>query len=199
MLHVVLLGDSILDNGAYTKGGPDVVAQLRAALPAGSTATLLAVDGSVASDVEAQLAHVPSNTSHLVLSAGGNDALMRSDILQAAVSNASEAFLMLASAVDAFERAYRQTVRAILALRLPLVICSIYNGNFADAAVQRCTSLAIAAFDDVILRVAAEHEVGVIDLRSVCTTPDDYANEIEPSVKGGAKIAAAIVRAIARA
>ena len=38
MPHVALLGDSIFDNGAYTSGGPDVVTQLRAILPAGVSA-----------------------------------------------------------------------------------------------------------------------------------------------------------------
>jgi hypothetical protein len=31
--HVALLGDSILDNIAYTSGGPDVVTQLQSMLP----------------------------------------------------------------------------------------------------------------------------------------------------------------------
>ena len=44
--HVVLLGDSILDNGAYVPGKPAVIDQVRGELPAGWTATLLAVDGS---------------------------------------------------------------------------------------------------------------------------------------------------------
>ena len=33
MQHLVLLGDSILDNGAYTAGGPAVIEQVRAILP----------------------------------------------------------------------------------------------------------------------------------------------------------------------
>jgi hypothetical protein len=33
----------------------------------------------------------------------------------------------------------------------------------------------------------------VIDLRFVCSSPEDYANPIEPSSKGGAKIARCIV------
>jgi hypothetical protein len=33
----------------------------------------------------------------------------------------------------------------------------------------------------------------VIDLRSVCVTAEDYANPIEPSSVGGAKIARVIV------
>jgi hypothetical protein len=44
----------------------------------------------------------------------------------------------------------------------------------------------------VILRVALDHGLGIIDLRSVCDQPTDYANPIEPSSAGGAKIARAI-------
>src|SRR3712207_2336551 len=45
MSHVVLLGDSIFDNAAYVRGGPDVIRQLQGVLPAGWKATLRAVDG----------------------------------------------------------------------------------------------------------------------------------------------------------
>jgi hypothetical protein len=48
-------------------------------------------------------------------------------------------------------------------------------------------------FNDVILRVAIEFGIPVIDLRFVCSSPADYANPIEPSSAGGAKIARAIV------
>jgi hypothetical protein len=73
--HVVLLGDSVFDNAAYVAGGPDVVAQLRQSLPTGWQATLSAVDGAVATDVRGQLAQMPASATHLVISAGGNDAL----------------------------------------------------------------------------------------------------------------------------
>jgi hypothetical protein len=46
MPHLVLLGDSIFDNGPYTSGGPDVTSQLRKLLPSGWGVSLLAVDGS---------------------------------------------------------------------------------------------------------------------------------------------------------
>ena len=97
MSHLILLDDSIFDNAAYTEGGPDVVMQLRAALPAGWAASLLAIDGSTTDDI----------------------------------------------------------------------------------AVQ-------------ILRVAISHRLPVIDLRAICASPEDYANPIEPSSAGGAKIARAI-------
>src|SRR3954462_4689860 len=73
--HVVLLGDSVLDNAGYLGGhGPEVVTQLRARLPAGWRATLLARGGSVTLDVPQQLRQLPADASHLVISAGGNDA-----------------------------------------------------------------------------------------------------------------------------
>ena len=50
-------------------------------------------------------------------------------------------------------------------------------------------------FNDVILRVAFEHHLPVIDLRLICNEPADYANPIEPSGRGGRKIALAIARA----
>ena len=51
-------------------------------------------------------------------------------------------------------------------------------------------------FNDVILRVAFDNQFTVIDLRSVCDDPTDYANPIEPSGTGGRKIAMATMRAV---
>ncbi len=54
MAHIVLLGDSIFDNGRYVLGGPDVIAQVRKSVSAGWKASLLAVDGSMTDDVPGQ-------------------------------------------------------------------------------------------------------------------------------------------------
>jgi hypothetical protein len=75
MAHVVLLGDSIFDNSAYVTGGPDVVRQLQARLPAGSRASLAARDGARISDVARQIDRIAPDATHFVVSVGGNDAL----------------------------------------------------------------------------------------------------------------------------
>ena len=41
-----------------------------------------------------------------------------------------------------------------------------------------------------------ENHLTVLDLRTVCNSPEDYANPIEPSSTGGAKIAEAIIQAV---
>ena len=68
MPHIILLGDSILDNVAYTSGGPDVISQVRQLLPRGAQATLLAVDGATTEHVPAQLGRIPRDASDLILS-----------------------------------------------------------------------------------------------------------------------------------
>jgi hypothetical protein len=72
MGHVVLLGDSIFDNARYVPDRPPVVEQVRKCLPPGWRASLLAVDGHVTEDVLTQLTHLPSDATHLFVSAGGN-------------------------------------------------------------------------------------------------------------------------------
>jgi len=196
MAHLILVGDSIFDNGAYTGGGPDVVTQVRELLPPGCEATLLAVDGSTADHVAAQLYRLPRQATHLVLSVGGNDALQHLRILEAPVSSMAGSLEALADMASDFERRYRLAVAACLDTALPLAVCTVYNGCFDDPPFQRLASAALTMFNDAILRVAIEHALAVIDLRFVCNTREDYANPIEPSSLGGAKIARVIVRLI---
>jgi lysophospholipase L1-like esterase len=196
MPHVVLLGDSIFDNGAYTRGGPDVVTQLRELLPAGWRATLGAVDGATTDDFAAQMDDLPDDATHLVLSLGGNDALGHVDLLERRVQTAAEALAELADAAARFEKRYRHAVDHLTEQRLPTTVCTVYNGNFPDPEFQRLASTALSVFNDAILRVAFERGIDVIDLRLVCNEPEDYANPIEPGSHGGEKIARAIAGAL---
>jgi hypothetical protein len=198
MPHLALLGDSIFDNAAYTNGGPDVVSQVRNLLPAEWAASLLAVDGSMTGNIADQVQKPPKDCTHLVLSVGGNNALAEASRLGISffgMTNepTSRALDSLADISDAFESEYRSAVDTCLRHRLPLSVCTIYNGCFPDKSYQRIASLALTIFNDVIIRVAVEHDLPVIDLRLICATPADYANPIEPSSAGGEKIAKAIV------
>ncbi|PWF55047.1 SGNH/GDSL hydrolase family protein [Massilia glaciei] len=196
MHNVVLLGDSILDNAAYTAGGPAVIAHVRQQLPPGWRATLNAVDGATTDDLQPQLASLPPDASHLLLSIGGNNALLCQDILETPVTSSGEALLLFYALAQDFELAYRGAVQDCLKRNLPLVVCTIYHGNFPDPDYQRRVAVALTVFNDVIIRIAVEMRLKVIDLRSICNCADDYANPIEPSGSGGAKIARAIVLAV---
>jgi hypothetical protein len=102
---------------------------------------------------------------------------------------------MFAARVSAFEAAYRTALEPVVALGRPTTVCTIYNGNLpVDEA--RIARIALMTFNDAILREAFARHLGVIDLRAVCSDPADYANPIEPSGRGGLKIAQAIVSAV---
>ncbi len=196
MYHVVLLGDSVFDNAPYVRGGADVITHLRRRLPAGSSATLLAVDGSVVEGVPGQARDLPGDATHLVVSGGGNDALMNADVLQLRVRSSAEVFGRLADLAREFEDRYRRMLGAVLSLGRPTAVSTIYYPRMPDAFVQKIAVAALSTFNDVIVRRAFLSGVPLIDLRLVCNEDSDYANEIEPSESGGEKIARTILRLV---
>ncbi len=196
--HLILLGDSIFDNASYVPTGrPAVVDHIRNRLPSGWTATLAALDGSTIRSVFSQLLSLPTDGSHLVLSVGGNDVLAEIGILHEPAATVGEALHRLAIVRDAFEDAYRELLSAIKERRLPTVVCTIYNPCSDDYEFQCAAVAALGVFNDCIIRVAREFRFSLIELRAVCTEPAHYANEIEPSALGSAKIAEAIMLAVA--
>jgi hypothetical protein len=194
MTHVVLLGDSVFDNGAYVGNGPETIRQLRDILPAGWRATMLAQDGAKIADLQSQLQRLPSDATHLVVSIGGNDALRDSHVLEEPARSVSEGLLKVAAVRDAFRADYQAMLQEALSRNLPLAVCSIYDPRFSDALQRRIGSAALAALNDAITREAFVRNVALIDLRLICDSDRDFANPIEPSVQGGAKITRAICR-----
>ena len=193
--HIALLGDSIFDNATYTAGAPDVITHVRAGLPTSWQASLLAVDGSTTQDLASQLERVSADVTHIVVSIGGNDALLNSDVLDMPVSSTAQALSIFGQRADAFRSSYMNALDAVLALNRRTIVCTIYEGNL-EPRVATIARVALMFFNEAILRVAFERHLDVIDLRLVCNEASDYANPIEPSGGGGKKIATAILSAI---
>jgi hypothetical protein len=197
MAHVVLLGDSIFDNKAYVgKNGKDVITHLREYLPNDWQATLKAVDGSLIENVSRQLLDILTDATHLVISVGGNNAIMNSDVLQMKAGNSAEVLQEIADRREIFERHYEKMLQNVLSKNLPTAVCTIYFPNFPEAIFQRLAVTALSVFNDVIIRQAIANNLPIIDLRLICNEAADYANAIEPSDKGGKKIAAKILELI---
>ncbi len=192
--HVVLLGDSSFDNKAYVGGQPDVLAHLRGRLPHPWRATLAAVDGAVAGDVQSQLARVPADATHLVISVGGNDGLRREGVFGEPVRSVGEGAAKLAEVRERFRQNYGAMLGAVLGRGLPTALCTIYDPRFTDPLRQRLGVMGLALFNDAVIRAAFAQGLPVLDLRLICDEDADFANPIEPSGQGGGKIAAAVVQ-----
>src|SRR5439155_2128768 len=172
MSHVVLLGDSIFDNARYVPDRPPVIEQVRRGLPLGWQATLVAVDGHTVEDIALQMARIPAGTSHLVLSIGGNDALGAGSLLHQPTDTVGEALALLGEALAEFRDQYGSMLRSVLAVGLPLAVCTIYDAIPTLTGPER---VGLAGFNEVILRAAIAAGLPVIDLRLICGQPDDYS------------------------
>ena len=193
-MHIALVGDSIFDNSAYVPGQPALIDQLRSILPDGSTATLLAKDGSITAEVVEQLRSLPKDVTHLVVSSGGNDALRASGTLR--VGGGVEEFLEdLVSIQKEFRQEYRQLLHECKKLGKPTVVCTIYD---SIPRLESWKKTALSIFNDVIIRKAFAVGFSVIDLRAVCNEDSDYSeiSPIEPSSRGGMKIARKIAEIV---
>jgi len=188
MGHVVLVGDSILDNGSYVPGGSPVVEQLRARMSRDWRVTMLARDGAVVNGVLSQLQKIPPDASHIVVSAGGNDALECTPLINSPLADSAAMLSELVSVQQEFCDHYRQMIRAVRATGLPAVACTIYDSVPGLGPIER---MALSLFNDVILRELFAANMPVLDLRLVCNESRDYSSlsPIEPSEIGGLKIA----------
>lgn len=196
-MHIALLGDSTLDNGAYTAGGPAVIDHLSGLLSSEDRATLLAVDGATTQHIQSQLGRVPDGATHVVLSVGGNDALREMEVLDRPSQTVAHALSEVSRVVEGFEEAYRRSLKQVLQAGLPTTVCTIYNGAFDEArGEQQVIDAALTLWNDAILQAALDHDLPALDLRRVCTDRDDYTQQIEPSGQGGRKIAEALHRAL---
>ena len=117
MGHLVLLGDSIFDNAVYVPGGPPVIEQLRQALPRDWQASLLAVDGNIVEDVPKQLKKLPAAATHLVVSAGGNNALGEIGVLNAPARTVGESLELVRQPQLRFQESYCAMLRDARFLR----------------------------------------------------------------------------------
>jgi hypothetical protein len=171
-----------------------VIEQLRAWLPREWRATLLAVDGAITRDVSWQLPRLPADSTHLIVSAGGNDALLHNDIVEESCPTA-EGFVRIAEIQEEFRRDYREMLQAILALRKSTAVCTVYD---AVPGLLPQAATALSVFNDVILREAFRAGLPVLDLRLICDEARDYSDlsPIEPSEVGGAKIVQGIRRIV---
>ena len=196
--HLVLLGDSIFDNGSYVlPGQADVTAHLARKLPPEDwTVDMRAVDGAVTTDVQRQINNASlSLPCTFVLSAGGNDALQFLEIIEDTTPGQSVASVLLQfhEIKEGFRSEYSNTLDGILEHGQHLIVCTIYNPNFPEPDIQKLAVAGLSFFNDVITEEALRRRLPIIDLRNICAAPEAFANPIEPSEVGGDLITDAII------
>lgn len=195
--RIVLLGDSIIDNGVYVQSGePDIARQLQDLLPR-DLVTKRAVDGALCADVaRAQIAGLEPDGC-IILSIGGNDALQHIDLLDEVFETTSRTVLVrLWSIREQFRAEYASLLAQLAHGRRRVLVLTIYNPAFRhygmEAEDQQAAETAVAIMNDVIQQEARRRAFDVLEIRTLFDCKADYANPIEPSAIGGAKLALAM-------
>ena len=181
MGHVVLLGNSIFDNAAYVGGAPDVARQLTAELGDGWAVSLRARDGDTVADVESQLRRLPPDVTHLVVSAGGNDALRQSAVLAERAASVGDAVARLAGV-----RRVSNGNMAPCWTGCPNSTCLLPSARSTMPTTRplwRGGQGRPALFDDAITRAAAARRLALIDLRLVAASPATTPTRLSPRLK----------------
>ena len=199
--HICLMGDSIFDNDEYIPGEPGVIEQMRRSIPKTWSAFKVAVDGDCIEDIPNQLQKVPTHTTDIVVSIGGND-LMKFRHLLTKVAEGAKIEELIASPLADFEIAYGWMLDTVSERGLRVCACTIYTAiPFAEPEMSDYAPSAIGAFNAIILRLAEARGISVVRLDVTCSNKNDFSemSPIEPSSIGGQKIVDAILQTLGQA
>ena len=193
---LALFGDSILDNAPYTGPEPDTTAHLERLLGKRWAVRRMATDGAMMRDVPGQLRGLRDRPAVAVLSVGGNDAIEHIGILEQPAANSGAVLEYLDGIAAQFQEQYEKVVKAVVEQATRVILCTIYEVRLEPPVFAKRVRVPLAVLNDRILRTAAKLGLDAIELRSVCTEPSDFVQQIEPSAQGAAKIAKAIFAAV---
>ena len=99
--------------------------------------------------------------------------------------------------IQPFKQQYETIVANLSNHRANLLLCTVYEGDLVDSDefsdVINSSKTMVSIFNDIVYRTANKFNVDVLELRNIFTSPQDYANPIEPSHIGGEKLAQEII------
>jgi hypothetical protein len=188
---IVLLGDSILKNNSYVPNGKavDNILQERT-LKNDKNIELysLAENNSKIVDVYSQINKIPLSVNNksttIFLSSGGNDILSFYVDQHGDISDTGFLNTMLA--------AYKKLIKGIQT-RVDLcqiVLLDIYYPTSNQFAQYKPI---LEKWNGLIATYARENSLGLLQISQIVTSNDDFTLGIEPSEKGGEKIAQSIL------
>ena len=198
-VHVVLLGDSTLDNERYldlNEGGEPVGMQLsRRCEEMDWELTMLATDGSTLDDVAIrQVPIIPDDATHIVLSASGNDLLRLLNEVASEEFSLSSLYSALTAGLQEVARKHRRMMESIKSIGCNVACCTVYSPNFKNAFLTGLSLCSLGLHNSRIRRIAEDLDMPVLDLASLCQSSDDFANPLELSTIGGRKVVSKVVQ-----
>jgi hypothetical protein len=184
---IVLLGDSILKNNSYVKNGQSIEDILRE--NKGDNLYCLALNNSTIVDVYSQIDSIPielnNENTTIFLSSGGNDILAQ--YVDKHDSDVSDTHVL-----NVIFIAYKKMVKSLRAKmnKAKIVLIDIYYPTSNQFSQYKPI---VQDWNKMLEKYARENSYGLIQISKSVTASDDFTLSIEPSEKGGEKIARSIL------
>jgi hypothetical protein len=184
---IVLLGDSILKNNSYVKNGQSIEDILRENKR--DNLYCLALNNSTIVDVYSQIDSIPlelnNENTTIFLSSGGNDIL--SQYIDKHDSDVSDTHVL-----NVIFIAYKKMVKSLHTKmnKVKIVLIDIYYPTSNQFSQYKPI---VQDWNKMLEKYAREKSYGLIQISKSVTASDDFTLSIEPSEKGGEKIARSIL------
>ena len=186
--HVVLLGDALLD--AYRSIDKTPGNFESSVLPGTRDDEWKLSVVSAAEVTRMGPAHpLPKDATHAMIFIEGNHAIEQSGLLDQRQDAYGQTLEQLSLAADEFERTLERLIDVAQAARLVTMVCTMFQPNYKDPVRQRAACSALAVFNDRVTKRAAQARVALIDLRLICSDPEDYDKPTQLSKSGLQKAA----------
>ena len=201
MKKVTLLGDSIIDNKSYVQDGEKSVLEHLQSLSS-NLFFQIAFDGDTTHNVLINQLLSPEieDSSHIVLSIGGNDLLYNIPVLfEGPHENINYSLIDIQNRIVVpLQQRYETIIEKLSSLGANLLLCTAYEGDLGRTGEFRgvldSSKIMVSALNDIVYKTANKYQADVLELRHIFTSSEDYANPIEPSHIGGEKLAKAIIK-----
>jgi len=182
--NIILIGDSMLNNSVYTLQSQSIPVLISKQLEKTPEKTLynLAKDGATISDCSNQLNEIPPNLNlnktNVFISAGGNDILNSRQLNSVSVDEIFKKYMEL---IKSIKTKLNNSNIVLLKLYYPL--------NFTYKSFHTFIKQWNQLLDDNSSVIGYK----LLHTDTIIVSKEDIVYEVEPSVKGGDKIAKAIV------
>ncbi len=192
--QLFIYGDSIIDNGTYVRSNEPNVAQQVSSLLSDWDVISFATDGARCADIAIQLKRNPApSDAHILLTGGGNEAMDTIWVVEDDTDRTfPEVLGLLVNIKEQFRTQYREVMAELQ--KRPALVSTIYNPKFDHLSTEPIKKPAVGlltVYNDVIQEEAFAAGCSILELRRLFTHAAHFANPIEPSALGGAKIATA--------
>lgn len=135
-----------------------------------------------------QLPYIPTDATHVVISATGNDLLKLMNEMVVANFSLRSLYSTICLSLATLADKYAALVRQLKTAGFHVCVCTIQHPNFNHFVFKSIAGFGLGIHNSRIKRISEEEKCSVIDIANILDCIEDFANPLEMSTRGGSKV-----------